>query len=135
MAKVTHPKGSAAALRRFGFVMTVAFAIIGGILLWRSRAAGPYLLGVSGLFAVSALLVPKALGPVERGWLFIGHYLGLINTFIIMTAVYYLVLTPTSLIMRILGKDLLARKLNRGQSSTYWSAVEPPQAESIDKPY
>ncbi len=135
MAKTTHPKGSAAALRRFGFVMAGAFAIIGGIMLWRSRVAGPYVLGVSGLFALLALLAPKGLGPVEKVWLLVGKYMGMINSFIILTVVYFVVLTPMALILRIVGKDLLARKLHRGQSTTYWNAVEPPAADSIDTPY
>jgi hypothetical protein len=95
-------------LRQFGVLVGGVFSVIG---LWPLifRGAPPrfWALAIGGLLIVSGLLLPRTLSPVHRGWMAIGHVLGWINTRIILSLVFYGMITPMGMIMRLLGKDPL----------------------------
>jgi hypothetical protein len=122
-------------LRNFALVMTTGLGIIGGLLLWKERAAAPYLLGLAAAFLVTGLLFPRVLRPIEWAWMKLAHFLGIIMTFVILTLTFYLMITPMGLIMRLLGKRPLAIGFDRDRSS-FW---EPVDADGPwgrpDKPY
>lgn len=64
---------------------------------------------LAGVLIVSAVVLPRSLGPAYRVWMTIGGVLGWINTRIILTVVFYGVFTPVGLVRRLLGKDSMAR--------------------------
>ena len=70
-----------AQLRRFGLVMAMALATLGGLVLWRGQAWGSWLFWLSGTFIVLGVVVPKSLGPVERSWMTFGKVMGAIMCF------------------------------------------------------
>jgi hypothetical protein len=78
---------------------------------------------LAGLLAAAGLLVPRALGPVERWWLRLGLVLAWVNTRIILTVLFYLVVTPIALVMRIF-RDPLDRRL-AADATTYWHRRAP----------
>ncbi len=122
-------------LRKFALIMTIAFAIIGGIALWRGREWGQYALYLSVFFLVTGGLLPRLLAPIEWAWMKLAHYLSIVVTFIILTLTFYLVITPLGLMMRLFGKDLLSLKFEPDRSS-YWIKVDPDGSGSrYDKPY
>lgn len=122
-------------LRKFGFVMAVPLALIGGYLWWKGRGAYPYVLGVSGFFLLSGLLVPRLLGPIEWAWMKFAEVLGAVMTRVILTVAFFVVITPFGLLLRLLGKDLLGLRLDRGAPS-YWVSVEADgPCSRPDKPY
>lgn len=126
---------SARELRRFGLVMTIPLTVLGGLMVWRGRGAGPYLLVVGGAFLLTALLAPRALGPVERVWMRFAERVSVVSTFVILTLSYFLVITPFGLVLRAMGKDLLQMRWNRA-GSTYWHPVEGDSGEARpDRPY
>jgi hypothetical protein len=111
--------------RAFGVVFTVVFAIVG---LWPVTGGGPprwWSLGMAALFLVAALARPVLLAPLNRLWTRFGGLLHRITNPVIMGLVFYLAVTPTALIMRCMGKDLLHRKLDRDAES-YWIERRPP---------
>ena len=63
--------------------------------------------------------LPPWLQPIARLWLALGHRLGVINTFIILALVYYLVVTPLALLFRLTGRDALGLKW-RKQDASHW---------------
>jgi hypothetical protein len=132
--KEQAPK-TARELRNFALVMTVGLGIIGGLLLWKDRAAAPYLLGLAAAFLISGLLFPKSLRPIEWLWMKLALFLGIIMTFIILNFTFFVAITPMGLIMRLLGKRPLAVGFDRDRSS-FW---EPVDADGPwgrpDKPY
>ena len=67
------------------------------------------LVGLSLL--LPAVLFPAALVWPYKGWMWIGHILGWINTRIILGVIFYLIVTPTGFIRRVLGRDPMGRKL------------------------
>jgi MFS family permease len=111
-------------LRKFGFIMAVAFLLITAFLMWRGRHFGWYTLGASLFFTLTALIVPWALEPIEKGWMWFGEKMSVVMTFVLLSLLYFLVITPIGLALRLFGKDLLALK-RRGDETTYWVPVEP----------
>lgn len=122
-------------LRKFGFVMIVPLAIIGGFLLWKATPAAPYLLILAAFFLISSLLLPSILRPIERIWMKIAELISAVMTRAILVLTFYLVITPMGLILRLIGKDLLDMKFDSNRKS-YWVPVEDDgPCSRPDKPY
>jgi len=122
-------------LRKFGLTMACAFAVFGGLFLWRAKPVWPYLFGVAAFFLIFGLLIPKALAPVEWAWMKMAHLLGQVMTRVILSLAFYLAVTPLGLIMKLFGKDMLHRQFDKS-ASTYWVPVDPDGPTSRpDKPY
>mgnify|MGYP001320416754 CR=1 FL=1 len=113
-ARLTRAEG-----RKFGLTVGAAFLLITAFLWWRGfRAPLPYLGGLGGGLVLAGALVPGMLGPVYKAWMGLALLLSKVTTPIFMGVVYFLVITPVALVMRLLGKRLLAAP-SGGQ--TYWT--------------
>ncbi|MCI5158627.1 MAG: sxtJ [Candidatus Electrothrix sp. AUS1_2] len=125
-------------LRKFGLILAGGFIGFFGLLIPLLKGRGihltswPWLLA-AGLFLVS-LVAPKALGPLNRAWMFLGHILGWINTRIILGIVFILIFTPTALVFRLLGKDPMQRSFAAGQKS-YRISSRQPKPENLNRLY
>lgn len=114
--------------RSFGIVFTVVFAIIGLWPLTGGNGVRLWSLGIAGLILAAALIHPVLLAPVNRLWMKFGLLLHRITNPIIMGLVFFVAVTPTALILRIMGKDPLQRKIDRDAAS-YWIDRKPPGPE------
>jgi hypothetical protein len=104
--------------RKFAFPVGIAFGLLAGLFFWRGVMPGVWITGsASGLLLVAGLLVPGYLGPVYRAWMGLALLISRVTTPIFMGVVYFLVLTPVSLIMRIVRYDPLGRD---PASESYW---------------
>jgi hypothetical protein len=104
--------------RRFGLVVGGAFALLGTALsVAGSRRAGPGLAALGGLLLLLAVAAPGALAPIHRGWLALSRVLGRVNTAVFLSLVFFLVLTPLGLLLRLGGRDELDRRRRR---SSMW---------------
>jgi len=105
-------------LRSFGLIVGGIFAVIG---LWpaliRGMEARWWAVGVAVILLVPALVAPKLLAPLHRGWMFVGQILGWINTRIILAIGFYGILMPVGVVMRLMGKDPMCRKYSEGVPS------------------
>ncbi len=96
--------------RKFAFPVGLAFGVLGGILYWRGFMPGVWATWtLSALLLVAGLLIPAYLGPVYRAWMGLALAISKVTTPIFMGIVYFLVLTPVSLIMRVVRYDPLRR--------------------------
>ena len=130
-----HKPKSAAELRKFGFVMTAAWSLIGALLWWRGKAAASWFLGLAAVFLVPALLYPLALAPVERAWMKVAELISAVMTRVVLTLTFFLIITPLAVIRRLMGHDTLGLRPDRA-ALTYWVPVEPDgPAGRPDKPY
>ncbi len=122
-------------LRKFGFTMAVAFALVSGLFFWREVEAWRYTAAIAGIFALGGALLPRILAPVEWAWMKLAHYLGTVMTFVLLTLTFFLLITPLGVIMRLFRADLLALKFNP-QIESYWVKVDPEGPVSRPgKPY
>ena len=105
--------------RSFGFLFFVVFLIIG---LWPLKNGGDinsYFLIASTIFVILGLIKSKILSPLNKLWIKFGEILGAVIAPIVMAIVYFIFLTPVSLIVRVFGKDLLGLKFFKKKKS-YW---------------
>ena len=105
--------------RSFGLVFFVVFLIIG---LWPLLDEGQFKiwsLFFSLFFLVLGLLNSKLLTPLNLLWTKFGILLGNVFAPIVMSFIFFLVVTPIGLLMRIMGRDLLRTKYNKSEKS-YW---------------
>ena len=89
---------------------------------------------VAGLLWVPALFIPGVLRPVYTIWMKIGHAVGWVNTRIILAVLFYALVLPMGLIMRLFGKDPMARKVDKSASSYRIDSVSESK-DRLEKPY
>jgi hypothetical protein len=132
----TIPELDRKGLREFGLVTGGIVAVLFGLffpwLLDRPIPRWPWV--IFGVLAVMGLAVPMALGPVYRTWMKFGLLMSKVMTPLIMGIVFFLTVTPMALLMRLLGKDYMARKLDRSAASyRVPSSATPPKR--LEKPF
>ena len=114
--------------RSFGIVFFIVFALIAIYPLINQGEVRIWSLIISFLFLFLGLLNSKILTPINKLWFKFGLFLGKIISPIIMGLIFFLVVTPIGLLMRLFGKDVLNLKLNKKKSS-YWIEKTGPKSK------
>ena len=106
-------------LRNFGLITGAFMVVIFGLILpWLfdySYVVWPWI--VAAILWFLALILPLALHSIHRGWMRIGAVLGWINTRIILGILFYSIVLPIGIIMRLTGKDPMMRKFSEDKIS------------------
>jgi multisubunit Na+/H+ antiporter MnhG subunit len=110
-------------LREFGLTMGIILVILGAIALWRGKPVYLYLLVAAGIFIGFGLGFPKPLKPIHKIWMSFSIIIGFFVSRLILSVLFYAVLTPIGLIMRIFGKDILDQRIDKNKHS-YWQEVK-----------
>ena len=105
--------------KSFGLLFFVVFLIIGLWPLKNGENLNFYFITASIVFLILGLLNSKLLTPLNKSWIKLGEILGIIIAPIVMALIYFVILTPVSLIVRMFGKDLLNLKFLK-EKDTYW---------------
>ena len=105
--------------RSFGLIFAIFFAIIGLSPLWFGNNIHLWSCIIAFIFLFLGLFLPKVLTVPNQLWFKLSKLLGIIVTPIIIMLLYFLTVTPTGIIMRLLGKDLLCKKFDKSVNS-YW---------------
>ena len=112
-------------LRSFGLLVGAVFGVIG---IWPLLFRGePMRLWAAGLGSILVLLggvLPGVLAPVHKAWMWVGHILGWINTRILLSIVFYGLVTPMGILFRLMGKDTM-RQAFAQDSPTYRVLKKP----------
>ena len=104
--------------KQFGYLFFIVFLILSLWPLHNFNEINFVYLIISFLFLLLALVYPKILSPLNNKWIKLGELLGKIIAPIIMGLIYFFILTPISLIMKLFGKDIL--KLKFSKKNSYW---------------
>lgn len=111
--------------RAFGIILAVVCTLVGLFPLLGGETPRGWMLATAGAVLAVVLFKPGWLAPFNRMWFRFGQWLQRIVHPIIMGVVYFVVVTPTGLVMRALGKDSL--RLRRDPNvETYWIYRDPP---------
>ena len=113
--------------RNFGIVFFVVFLIISFYPLTSDGDIMRWSLVISIIFLILGLINSKILTPLNRVWFKFGIFLGRMVSPIIMALIFFIVVTPIGLIMRLLRKDLLNLKYNKSKS--YWIKKNGPKSK------
>jgi len=118
------------ALREFGLTISGIIALLFGLLMpWIFRRPFPlWPRIVAGVMVPWSLAAPASLRLVHRSWMRLGLLLNRITTPIILGVIYLLVITPVGFVMRLRGRDPMARKSDKGAQS-----YRVPSRKIIDK--
>ena len=107
-------------LRKFGLMVGGVFFVLGAIMLWRHRAAGWPLTSIGAVLIVLGGILPVTLKWVHTGWMIIALMLGWVVTRVLLTIVFYLVVTPIGLLQRLLGKSGIHVAFREANVASYW---------------
>ena len=105
--------------KSFGLLFFVVFLILSLWPLKNGESLNFYFIIASVVFLILGLLNSKLLTPLNKSWIKLGEILGIIIAPIVMALVYFAILTPVSIIVRVFGKDLLGLKFLK-EKDTYW---------------
>jgi len=124
-------KGSKRDLKKFGLTVGIVLIALAGVLFLKQKPSAIYcgIIGITLFFL--ALAAPIILKPLNKAWMALSIILGWIMTRIILILLFYIALTPLSLIARIFGKDFINKK-KRGPEDSYWQKREERKFEKID---
>ena len=114
--------------RSFGIVFFIVFVLIAIYPLINQGEVRIWSLIISFLFLFLGLLNSKILTPLNKLWFRFGLFLGKIISPIIMAVIFFLVVTPIGLLMRLFGKDVLNLKLNK-KINSYWIEKVGPKSK------
>ena len=117
-------------LRSFGKILAIGFPIVAALLgasAWLRSHAWPgwtLWLGAVGFAAgLACMIVPRAARPLYLAWMMLGCCIGLLVANVVLAAIYFLIVTPIGLALRLAGRDPLRRTIEPGRAS-YWDEVQ-----------
>lgn len=111
--------------RSFGIVFAVVFLVIGGLPLVHGGSVRWWSIAIAVGFLAVALIRPQMLAPLNKLWFRFGLLLHHIVTPLILGFLFFLVVLPTALLVRMFGKDLL-RLVKEPNGMSYWIPREQP---------
>lgn len=123
------------ALRKFGWTVGPVIVLLGAIFLWRQRGAGWPLISIGIVLVLAAALAPSALKWVHGPWMIAALALGWIMTRLLLTIVFFLVVTPIGLLQRLFGKRAIEVDFTP-DAATYWQVrTARPAPEDYEKQF
>lgn len=124
-----NTKSAGAELRKFGVTVGIFLGLLGGLFLWRGRNYFSYFFILSAAFLLLGLFMPIALKPIHKVWMGLVMRLGLLMTKVILSILFYLVVTPIGVLARLFGKDFLNSNFDK-KADSYWI---PKKAVKFEK--
>ena len=118
-------------LRKFGITVGGVLLAIGVVLFYFEKPSAIYFAVIGGLLIFFGALFPKILKPLNRIWMSLAIILGFIMSRVILTILFYLVLTPIALLAKIVGKKFMVLKYDKS-ANTYWEKRTNIHKKQID---
>lgn len=119
--------------RKFGLTVGVAFLVLAGILAWRGHSpVAAAFAGLGVLLLAGGVAIPSRLGPVYRTWMAGARAISRVTTPLVLGVVYFLVLTPTGLLRRVLGGDPLRHPETGGG---YWATRQDEGRSDLERQF
>ena len=123
-------------LREFGLTFGAIFVIIFGVffpwVLERDWPAWPWI--VAAPFWALALIYPQWLRPVYRVWMRFGLLASRVMTPLVLGLVFFVIISPMAVVMRLMGKDPIRRTLDQNQQSYRVKSSKSPK-EKLERPF
>ena len=123
--RVTGEQSERSSDRAFGLIFSVFLLIVAIVPVFRGRPLRVWAIFLSPLFLTVSLIRPGWMSPLSSAWHRFGLLTQRITNPIIMAILYFIVITPFGILMRLLGRDILHLKWD-SDSSSYWIVRQPP---------
>ena len=115
-------------LRQFAGIWFPAFWVVVGLIVgsrteqWTSLYA---LVGIAAAVAIVGLMQPRLVRPVYLAWMCAAFPIGWLISHLLLAGVFYLLITPLGLLLRLIGRDKLNLRFER-KAKSYWTPRDPP---------
>ncbi len=106
-------------VRKFGILFGILGALLAAYMIYRGSGHWYWPAGASLFFFLSGVAAYPVLKPLYIGWMTFAFALGWVNTRLLLGIFFYIILTPIGLILRLTGKDLLDKRIDR-KAPSYW---------------
>jgi len=107
-------------LRKFSILIGFIFFIIGCFLFFKEQASFKYFFTIGITLFLTGITIPVVLKPIYWMWMVFATILGWFMTRLILSILYYIVITPIGLILKLFGKEILDLKISNHETS-YWN--------------
>jgi len=126
---MTNSENQLPSNKKFGLFFSAIFVLIAAYAYFKFRIEfAVFALITSTLFAIAAFLTPKFLTPLNHLWFSLGLLLGKIVSPIVLGLIFFVLITPVSLVTRLFGRDEL--KIKKRTVESYWVDRSPPGPQS-----
>ena len=119
------------AVKKTGLTVGVVLLIISMLLWYLDKLTFIYFSTIGGLFVILAVIAIPVLRPFHKLWMMLALLMGFVMSRVILTLLYYLVLTPIGLFAKIVGKKFMPLGFDKNASS-YWEKRENMVKQQID---
>ena len=120
LEEIKNIKSEKSDLRKFGITIGVILLIIAGFLFWKEKESFQILLTFGVTLCILGIAIPIILKPIYWVWMIFATILGWIMTRVILSLLFYIIVTPIGLIPRFFGKQFLELKWDKSKES-YWN--------------
>ena len=120
LEEIKNIKSEKSDLRKFGITIGVILLIIAGFLFWKEKESFQILLTFGVTLCILGIVIPFILKPIYWVWMIFATILGWIMTRVILSLLFYIIVTPIGLIPRFFGKQFLELRWDKSKES-YWN--------------
>ena len=121
--EIKNIKGSKKDLSKFGLTVGIVIIAIAAFLFWKQKGSYPIFAIIGSCLILSGLIFPTILRPINKVWMTIAILMGWVMTKVILTILFFIVLTPLSFVARIFRKKFLDLDIDKSKES-YWERRE-----------
>ena len=120
LEEIKNIKSEKSDIRKFGITIGIILMIIAGFLFWKEKESYQIFLTVGTILFVLGILVPAVLKPIYWILMIFATILGWLMTRVILSLLFYIIITPIGLIPRFFGKQFLELQWDKSKES-YWN--------------
>ncbi|MDT3694930.1 MAG: SxtJ family membrane protein [Ignavibacterium sp.] len=129
--ELKHIDNSDEAVKKTGITVGVVLILISLLLWYLVKTSFIYFSIIGGLFVILAFIAIPVLRPFHTLWMMLALVLGFIMSRIILTILFYIILTPIGLVAKFVGKKFMPLGFDK-DASTYWEKRENPAKQQIN---
>ena len=120
LEEIKNIKSEKSDLRNFGIIVGIILLIISGFLFWKEKESFQIFLAIGITLFFTAISIPVFFKPVYWMWMIFGIILGWIMTLVILSLLFFIIITPIGLTLRLFGKQFLKLRWDKSEES-YWN--------------
>ena len=134
--EIKNIKSEKSDIRNFGITLGIILLLISGFLFWKEKESYQIFSGIGITLSLIAIAIPSFLKPVYWMWMIFGIILGWFMTRVILSLLFYIIITPIGLTLRLFGKQFLELRWDKSKES-YWNfrTNEHQQNENYEKQF
>lgn len=129
--EIKHIDASDSAVKKTGLTVGVVLILISLLLWYLGKTSFFYFSAIGGLFVILAIVANSVLRPFHKLWMMLALAMGFVMSRVILTLLYYFVLTPIGIIAKIVGKKFMPLGFDKNTKS-YWDKRDIAPKQQID---